>query len=82
MGRRCQKSNDKASSGHIRNNNRTRVKQKDQQKVANGNTISIHDNPSTEDDIILMRLLSEGKVLTRQIQNNEVQVRDVQQGKW
>ena len=61
-----QKSNNKASSGQKRHNKRSGVKQKGQQKVAGGNTKSIHDNPTTEDDIIQMRQLSEGQVPNRQ----------------
>ena len=71
MGRTCKKSNNKASSGQKRDNKRSGVRQNGQQKTAGGNTNSIHDNPSTEDDIILMRKLSEGTVLARQIQTTK-----------
>ena len=71
VGRTCQKSNNKASSGQKRDNKRSGVKQKGQQKVAGENTKSIHDNPSTEDDFILMRQLSEGKGPNRQIQTTK-----------
>ena len=47
------------------------VKQKGQQKVAGGNTKSIHDNQSTEDDIILLRQISECAVPNRQNQTTK-----------
>ena len=56
----------RATSGKNRDNKRSVVKEKGQQKIAGGNTKSIHDNPSTENDIILMRQLSEGEVPNRQ----------------
>ena len=68
MGRTCQKSNNEASLGRKRVNKRSRVKQKGQQQVAGGNTKSIHDNPSTEDDIIPMRQLFHNCRLKRQSQ--------------
>ena len=71
VGRTCQKSNNKPSSGHKRDNQGSGVKQKGQQKVAGGNTKSIHDNPFTEYDFILMRQLSEGYVRNRQIQTTK-----------
>ena len=68
MGRTCQKSNNKASSGQKKDNKRSGVKQKGQQTVAGGITKSIHDNPSTEYDIIidLVQQLYEGEVPNRQ----------------
>ena len=54
-----------------RNNKPSGVWQTGQQKVAGGNTRSICDNPSTEDDIILMRQLSGGCVPNRQIQKTK-----------
>ena len=67
----CLKCNNKASSGQKRDNKRSGVSKKGQQKVAGRNTKSIHDNPSTEDDIKLMRQLSEGKVPKKQIQTTK-----------
>ena len=71
MGRTSEKSNNKASSGQKRDNNRSGVKQLGQQKVVGGNTKSIHDNQLTKDDITLMRQLSEGEVPNRQIQTTK-----------
>ena len=71
MGRTCQKINNAASLGQKRDNKRSGVKQKGQQKVDGGNTKSIYDNPSTKDDIILMRQLPEGPVPYRQIQTTK-----------
>ena len=68
-GRTCKKSNNEASSGKIIVNKRSGVKLNAQQKVAGGNTKSIHDNRSTKDDIKLMRQLSEGEMPKRHIQN-------------
>ena len=71
MGRTCQRSNNEASSGRKKDNKRSGVKQKGQQKVAGGDTKSIHDNPSTKDNIKLLQQLSEGVVPTRQIQTTK-----------
>ena len=71
VGRTGQKDNNAASSGQNKDNKRSGVKQKGQEKVADGNTKSIHDNPTTEDKIKLIRQHSEGKVPNRQKQTTK-----------
>ena len=82
MGRPCQKSKNKASSGQKRDNKRSGVEQKGQQKVAGRKRKSIHDNPSTEDGIIQKEKTLKRLKATKTNTSNEVNDRDVQQSKW